>query len=434
MKIEARQRFSSDADLEGDDAALQMPRRPAGLRPAPSARKPPSSRGGGSLRALPVLFALLALASIGGLVHYWGFTASMYPEHAPRSVEIFGALVKKGFYADGAGFYRNEPNFVLQGGGYLAGKKSPFANLPVEYSLPSQERMVVIARGRKADSGSSEFAIMLHDNTESNKPTEDGPGYTVFGRVVAGWHTIQQATKAMRVGMLPRDELNRQIDFKSVEVVLRVTHESHEVRMRLEELSYVLETAFTAVIFSEHNSPETKELKSIFAKHKAAVRVASIGYSAGHPYEREALRALTGQDSLPLVYINQKLVGGYDQVQQLSRDGRLQALLERSGVLAEPTVWNAITRYPVVVFSKSYCPYCKKAKETLSALGAKPYVFELDLRDDGPAIQAFLLQFTHQATVPNVFIKGKSIGGSDDTLALYKSGELKEKLESAGAI
>lgn len=32
-------------------------------------------------------------------------------------------------------------------------------------SLPSEERMVVIARGRKADSGSTEFAIMLHDNS-----------------------------------------------------------------------------------------------------------------------------------------------------------------------------------------------------------------------------------------------------------------------------
>lgn len=57
----------------------------------------------------------------------------MYAEHAPRSVETFGALVSQGFYADGAGFYRNEPNFVLQGGGFLAGKKSPFANVPVEY-------------------------------------------------------------------------------------------------------------------------------------------------------------------------------------------------------------------------------------------------------------------------------------------------------------
>lgn len=269
---------------------------------------------------------------------------------------------------------------------------------------------------------------------ESNKPTEDGPGYTVFGRVVAGWHTIQQITKTMRVGYLPKDDLDRQIDFKSVEYVQRVSHESHEVRMRLEELTYVLETAFTVVIFSERNCPETKELKALFTKLKAAVRVAPIGYSAAHPYEREALQALTGQGALPLVYINQKLIGGYDQVLKLNRDGRLEALLERSGVLAEATVWNAITQYPLVVFSKSYCPYCKRAKETLGALGAKPHVIELDLREDGPAIQAFLHHFTHQATVPNVFIKGKSIGGSDDTVALFKSGELKEKLKSAGAI
>lgn len=78
MKVEARQRFSSDADLEGDDATLQMPRRPAGLRSAPPVRKPQGSGGGGgSLRVLPVLFALLALASLGGLVHFWGLTASI---------------------------------------------------------------------------------------------------------------------------------------------------------------------------------------------------------------------------------------------------------------------------------------------------------------------------------------------------------------------
>lgn len=32
-------------------------------------------------------------------------------------------------------------------------------------SLPSTERMVVMARGKKSDSGSTEFAIMLHDNS-----------------------------------------------------------------------------------------------------------------------------------------------------------------------------------------------------------------------------------------------------------------------------
>ncbi|RLN89312.1 hypothetical protein BBJ28_00019492, partial [Nothophytophthora sp. Chile5] len=36
-------------------------------------------------------------------------------------------------------------------------------------------------------------------------------------------------------------------------------------------------------------------------------------------------------------------------------------------------------------------------------------VFELDLREDGAAIQAFLFRVTHQSTVPNLFIKAKSL-------------------------
>lgn len=30
------------------------------------------------------------------------------------------------------------------------------------------------------------------------------------------------------------------------------------------------------------------------------------------------------------------------------------------------------------VFSKSYCPYCKATKETLSSMGAKAFFIELD--------------------------------------------------------
>ena len=49
----------------------------------------------------------------------------------------------------------------------------------------------------------------------------------------------------------------------------------------------------------------------------------------------------------------------------------------------------------VVVFSKSYCPYCKKAKAALADAGLKEYVLlELDQRDDGDAIQDALLKIT----------------------------------------
>ncbi|KAF1332092.1 Glutaredoxin, partial [Globisporangium splendens] len=459
--MDARYRYAAEDDQDNAAARVRMPAKSSIGGGFASHRGAKSTGGGGSGWFGPrMVLALLALFGVATVVHIYQFsygdqyfppltepfynksmvefstkfgtfTIDLYPEHAPKSVDTFKKLVDQGFYEKDAGFYRNEPNFVLQGGGFLAGKKSPFDNLPVEYS---EERMVVIARGRKASSGNSEFAIMLHDNTESNKPTDDSPGYTVFGRVVEGWHTIQSVSKKMRTGYLAKEDLDRQTTFDNVQYVSRVTHNNPQVKARLEELTHVLETEYTVTIFSELNCPETKELRVLFSKLKASARISPIGHSPSHPYEREALEALTGQTTLPQVYVNKQHIGRLADVEALNKDGRLQALLERSGALAEPTVWNAITQYPLVVFSKSYCPYCKKAKEVLAALGAKPYVFELDLRQDGPAIQSFLFKFTHQSTVPNVFIKGKSIGGSDDTLALYKSGELKDKLKRAGAI
>jgi glutaredoxin 3 len=37
-----------------------------------------------------------------------------------------------------------------------------------------------------------------------------------------------------------------------------------------------------------------------------------------------------------------------------------------------------IQQNPLVVFSKSYCPYCRKVKELLKSLGANAKVIEID--------------------------------------------------------
>ncbi len=55
-------------------------------------------------------------------------------------------------------------------------------------------------------------------------------------------------------------------------------------------------------------------------------------------------------------------------------------------------------------------------------------VIELDKLDNGSEIQSALLDITGQRTVPNVFIKGKHLGGNDVTQAAAKNGKLKEML------
>jgi len=98
---------------------------------------------------------------------------------------------------------------------------------------------------------------------------------------------------------------------------------------------------------------------------------------------------------------------------------------------------NIIANKKVAVFSKSYCPYCHKAKDAINSFTLKADALEwveIDKRDDTDAIQDYLKDLTGGRSVPRVFIDGKFIGGGDDTVAAKKSGQLEEKLKAAGAI
>ncbi len=104
--------------------------------------------------------------------------------------------------------------------------------------------------------------------------------------------------------------------------------------------------------------------------------------------------------------------------------------------MAESFVRSAIAGKKVVVFSKTTCPYCTKAKSALASVGLAAghpdlHIIELDARSDGAAVQA-ALGFTGATTVPRVFVGGEFIGGGDDTARLARSGELKTKLGAAG--
>ncbi|CAN6451030.1 unnamed protein product [Victoria cruziana] len=93
-------------------------------------------------------------------------------------------------------------------------------------------------------------------------------------------------------------------------------------------------------------------------------------------------------------------------------------------------VRKTVSSNPIVIFSKSYCPYCRRAKTVFQKLNRTPYVVELDQRDDGADIQDALQQLFGRRTVPQVFINGKHLGGSDDTVEAYENGELEKLLEN----
>ncbi|XP_043279115.1 glutaredoxin-C4-like isoform X2 [Venturia canescens] len=85
----------------------------------------------------------------------------------------------------------------------------------------------------------------------------------------------------------------------------------------------------------------------------------------------------------------------------------------------------------VVIFSKSYCPYCKLAKEVFQKMKRQFTAIELDQRDDGDEIQSVLGEMTGERTVPRVFVNRKCLGGGTDVKKLYDSGKLEEMFPDA---
>ncbi|ORY09619.1 glutaredoxin domain-containing protein [Clohesyomyces aquaticus] len=97
---------------------------------------------------------------------------------------------------------------------------------------------------------------------------------------------------------------------------------------------------------------------------------------------------------------------------------------------------NAILKKsPMIIFSKSYCPFSKKAKHILLDLYnivPAPFVVELDQHPLGQKLQATLTESTGRRTVPNVLLMGKSIGGGDDIEELHLNGKLMDTVRSMG--
>ena len=78
----------------------------------------------------------------------------------------------------------------------------------------------------------------------------------------------------------------------------------------------------------------------------------------------------------------------------------------------------------IEVYSKEWCPYCKKAKAFLKSKGLD--FVEYDIKKENKMEE--MQERTGNKTVPQIIIDGKSIGGYDDMIALQKSGEFGDLL------
>ena len=99
-------------------------------------------------------------------------------------------------------------------------------------------------------------------------------------------------------------------------------------------------------------------------------------------------------------------------------------------------IQKTVTEHPVVLFMKGtaqfpQCGFSGRAIQLLKACDVKNVVTVNVLDDDG--IRQGIKDFSNWPTIPQLYVGGEFVGGSDIMGEMYESGELKKILESAGA-
>ncbi|KAI9481294.1 MAG: Alg9-like mannosyltransferase family-domain-containing protein [Benjaminiella poitrasii] len=91
-------------------------------------------------------------------------------------------------------------------------------------------------------------------------------------------------------------------------------------------------------------------------------------------------------------------------------------------------VWiqSTLLKHPFVLYSKTYCPYSMAAKRLLSKYCKDVHVVEANLDRDPDEVKFALFHLTRQATFPNFFKNGQSLGGYDQLMALEREGKLAD--------
>ena len=87
-----------------------------------------------------------------------------------------------------------------------------------------------------------------------------------------------------------------------------------------------------------------------------------------------------------------------------------------------PTAWSETRMAHVEIYTKMLCPYCARAKRLLGEKGVS--FEEHEITGDASMRQEMIGRANGRTTVPQIFIDGRHVGGSDDLAELERNGRL----------
>lgn len=99
---------------------------------------------------------------------------------------------------------------------------------------------------------------------------------------------------------------------------------------------------------------------------------------------------------------------------------------------AQQKIHQAVTGSPVVLFMKGtvqfpQCGFSARAVQILKACGVSDFV-TVDVLAD-PDIRQGIKDYANWPTIPQLYISGEFVGGSDIMTEMYQAGELQKQLE-----
>ena len=101
---------------------------------------------------------------------------------------------------------------------------------------------------------------------------------------------------------------------------------------------------------------------------------------------------------------------------------------------AQDTIKTQVTSRPVVLYMKGspqfpMCGFSANATQILKACGVDQ-PFTVDVLQD-PEIRQGIKEFANWPTIPQLYVNGEFVGGSDIMKEMYQSGELQTLLSGA---
>ena len=98
----------------------------------------------------------------------------------------------------------------------------------------------------------------------------------------------------------------------------------------------------------------------------------------------------------------------------------------------QDTIREQVTTHPVVLYMKGtpqmpQCGFSAMAVQALNACGVSDF-FSVNVLAD-PAIRQGIKEFANWPTIPQLYVNGEFVGGSDIMREMYQAGELQKLLE-----